>query len=149
MRYHRRTLWCAYVVGILLPGVPCVAEERQRTAKDLYDAHEGSYQRLPVNPPHQLEGDPQFQDPQCYSVSKQGGNTVVKPKPVHFLPSPSNELRRVACECQLKVADRWQRYLCILGATIRQPEREKNAKWIAENVFKFFARHTRYLRGVF
>lgn len=138
MRFTELALVCGSLFGALLIALPCEAQRKPPTAKDLYEAEQGTYQRLPVNPQQQLPGDPQFENPQCYSVSQQNGMTVVKPKPVHFIPEPSNELRRIACDCQLRVIDTWLRYVKILDAQIPGSDREKNAKWIAEDVFKFF-----------
>lgn len=138
MRYTELALVCASLVGALLIALPCEAQKKPPTAKDRYEAEQGTYQRLPVNPAQQLPGDPQFDDPQCYSISQQDGATVVKPKPVHFIPEPSNELRRIACDCQLGVIDTWLHYVKILDTQIPGSDRERNAKWIAEDVFKYF-----------
>jgi hypothetical protein len=115
-----------------------VAEEQARTARDSYEAEQGTYERLPVNPPHLPQGDPQLEDPQCYSTSQQGGMTVIAPRPVLLPGDPSHQFRRLACDCQHRVITMWLSYLKVLGSTVAPPVRKKHAQWIAEDALKFF-----------
>lgn len=138
MRHHGPVLLCAYLIGTLLLALPGAAEEKTRTARDSYEDEQGTYQRLPVNPPHLPQGDPQFDDPKCYSVSRQGEMTVIAQRPVLFTADPSTQLRRLACDCQRWVIAAWLSYLQILDRRVDPRVREKHGQWIAEDVFKSF-----------